>query len=639
MEGGGGSEPPDQDAQNGGQGDEKAEEAEDVSVDYCDLPGGTRVTWFDLSTFIFIPQSSYQMGFDLLAGEFDFEPSHPISLGAFWMHETEVTNRQYSNCVAAGICDPPQQYPDVPYWFALADRLDNPVVGVTWEQADAYCEWIGTRLPTEAEWELAARGVDSDPFPWGIDEPDCEYANYLGCLDPEDPQPVIAGYLTKGISRFEMLDMAGNVNEWVHDWYGADYYQNSPSANPPGPDTGELRVWRGGGYNSSNEGVFSYLRDSFRPDEAQPDLGFRCAWSCGEDVPPNLCQLPPSVSELPPAERDPGQPVITGEGYCEWRRGTKSAGVVLSSPSGTDLSQFEFSSPDGPVTCNPVGDMIVCYGPPIQPDTNVTITICPDCPPGTYYDAGDGTCMPLVGGEGDMEPIPIAGLCDPGYYHTDGCGCILEGIRCLVPVPQLTPINPEDLPPGVQSLIGTLQATMGDGEEPEPFQINPALLVPLESWPGNPYPPLEFDPNWDPTPDDCQQGDLIFRCAPGTFPMTDFDGCRVCMPLRRLSDCPEGYMYDNELDCCVPEKTNITCPRLTYYDPITNSCIPIQIGNTCFDLTVYVPECPPQPTQERPTPIPTCENPRSYTTQQSCEAAYCLWYQPLTGGPAYCTYP
>jgi formylglycine-generating enzyme required for sulfatase activity len=651
---------------------------QEAAFDYCDLPGGTRVTWFDLSTFIFIPENSFQMGIDILAGEFDFEPSHPVNLGAFWMHETEVTNRQFANCVTAGQCVPPEEYPDQPYWFEQIEDLDDPVVGVTWQQADAYCRWIGARLPTEAEWELAARGVNSEPYPWGADAPDCERANYLGCLDPEDPQPVLAGILKKGISPLEMLDMAGNVNEWVYDWYAEDYYQNLPSANPAGPETGEQRVWRGGDFLSSAEGLYSYWRDSLEPDQAQLDLGFRCAWSCGENVPPQLCQLPPIIEvDNPPIGNPnrPEQPKITGEGYCEWRGGSQSAGIVLSALDGTDLGQYEYTSLGGDVTCAlAAGNLVVCHGAAVQPDSNVTIKVCPACKPGYAFDQELGFCKRLIeffpglleatGPEpGWIDPelveLELGGdsgegrTCPPGYHWAGECGCIPENVQCLAVVepenPELASVTQENPELAVVTQENPELAVVDPNETPEagaggswPVDSFFDVFTELSPQPGQvgkvpgggAFPIFPEFPV--PQDEDCNQGDLLTRCPPNTFPMTDVNGCRVCWPLRTLSDCPEGYFYDAEVNCCIPETSAPMCPWWTYFDSAANVCIPIIFtGQSCFEISVYVPGCGPQP---RPTPDAVCRNPGQYSTQSSCEAAGCKWNFTVAGAP-FCSMP
>jgi formylglycine-generating enzyme required for sulfatase activity len=213
--------------------------------------------------------------------EADEYPYHKVTLSPYKIDKTEVTQARYQSCVEAGECSPSGTDPDC-RWDP-ATRGDHPVVCVNWDQARKFCDWDGKRLPTEAEWELAARGEYGRIYPWGNTKPSCDLATYGSCAEHSLP----VGSIPDGASPAGALDMAGNVYEWVHDWYDPDYYANSPSLNPQGPASGEKRVMRGGGYY--HDAV--YVRTSNRganPPEAQfimlegvtpVPLGFRCAMS------------------------------------------------------------------------------------------------------------------------------------------------------------------------------------------------------------------------------------------------------------------------------------------------------------------------------------------------------------------------
>jgi len=217
------------------------------------------------------------------------QPQHTVTLDAFWIDKTEVTNAQYRECVEAGACTA----------SAYADESDyngdqQPVVGVDWSQAKAYCEWAGVRLPTEAEWEKAARGTDGRTYPWGNewDVQTTRRCNFSDKNDPTGPSDTEAddgyartapvGSYLAGASPYGVLDMAGNVWEWVADWYDADYYDNSPGNNPKGPNSGGSRVLRGGSWSD----VWFYVRAASRSDYSPSGrgnyIGFRCAGSPGE---------------------------------------------------------------------------------------------------------------------------------------------------------------------------------------------------------------------------------------------------------------------------------------------------------------------------------------------------------------------
>ncbi len=167
----------------------------------------------------------------------------------------------------------------VPYFGE--DAFDNyPVINVTWEQANAFCEWEDSRLPTEAEWERAARGnADTRIFPWGDDEPTCERANGMFDYDYALYDTAEVGSYPTGASPDELMDMSGNVLEWVNDWYDANYYASSPTNNPTGPTTGDTHVLRGGSWMSPRQHVRIAYRGNGTVHTELNQIGFRCARS------------------------------------------------------------------------------------------------------------------------------------------------------------------------------------------------------------------------------------------------------------------------------------------------------------------------------------------------------------------------
>ena len=203
--------------------------------------------------------------------EADEQPRRTVVVAPFSIDADEVTRADYARCVAAGACKPPVGEP------ARDTTSRLPVTGVTWHDAAAYCRFVHKRLPTEAEWERAARGPDGRTYPWG-DAPECARANF-GNFEgegrcPKNPgHPVDVGSYGGG----ELHDLAGNVWEWVADWYDARYYARAPSTNPPGPRHGERRVVRGGACCSMFGLPRASNRNAFPPDYRDDDLGFRCA--------------------------------------------------------------------------------------------------------------------------------------------------------------------------------------------------------------------------------------------------------------------------------------------------------------------------------------------------------------------------
>jgi len=221
---------------------------------------------------VLVPAGSFIMGDD--DGEPDERPAHRVALAAFAIDRDEVTVAQYKGCVAAGRCRAPR---------GTVGADDEPVTWVSWSDADAYCRFVGKRLPSEAEWERAARGSDGRRYPWG-DDADCaraNFGNYRGegrC--PRNPgRPVAVGRFPTGASPFGARDLAGNVWEWVADAYDARYYARSPSRDPRGasPTASSRRVVRGGACCSMFGLPRAANRLAFPPDYADDDLGFRCA--------------------------------------------------------------------------------------------------------------------------------------------------------------------------------------------------------------------------------------------------------------------------------------------------------------------------------------------------------------------------
>jgi len=214
--------------------------------------------------WVSIPGGSFMMGSE--NGDNDQLPRHKVLLPAFQMSKTMVTNKQYKACVEAGACKSGKNYGK-----DFSDD-DQPVVGVDWSQADAFAKWVGGSLPSEAQWEYAARGAGKDTkYPWGNEAVTCERANLaecaLGKTAPVCSKP--AGSTPQGI-----CDLAGNSSEWVQDWYH-DSYKGAPEDGRAWEDTGTLRVIRGGSWTDGAAASRSVDRDNFDPSERRSSLGFR----------------------------------------------------------------------------------------------------------------------------------------------------------------------------------------------------------------------------------------------------------------------------------------------------------------------------------------------------------------------------
>ena len=257
-----------------------------------------------LNNMVFIPSGTFIMGSD--KGKAYEGPSRKVYLDSYYIDRYEVTNALYQRFVNDGGYENPKywsregwewkkdnqvSYPG--FWFGKEysksqfgwdyHKADQPVAGVSWYEADAFCRWAGKRLPTEAEWEKAARGEDGRTYPWGEDPPDCSYANYGGCRQ----YPARVGSYEKGKSPYGLYDMAGNVAEWVADWFTEDYFREDKEKeileNPKGPEETGVKTRKGGSWYYQEQGIRTYARwrnpPRYRdaPNVKGSPNGFRCA--------------------------------------------------------------------------------------------------------------------------------------------------------------------------------------------------------------------------------------------------------------------------------------------------------------------------------------------------------------------------
>jgi formylglycine-generating enzyme required for sulfatase activity len=254
-------------------------------------PGENQVSPSDEMVIVFIPAGEYLMGSleTDIGADYDELPQHLVYLNSYWIDQTVVTNAMYAHFLN----EMGNQIEDRSTWMDAGDDdvlivqqdgiwkpkegfENHPAVEVTWFGARAYCQWAGRRLPTEAEWEIAARGAlpggDNDRiYPWG-DEISCDKAQYANCgggLLPVNSKPA-------GASPTGVLGLSGNTWEWISDWYADDYYAESPLENPKGPSEGVTRVLRGGSWEYDWKHLRSANRRHNGPSVSMHDYGFRC---------------------------------------------------------------------------------------------------------------------------------------------------------------------------------------------------------------------------------------------------------------------------------------------------------------------------------------------------------------------------
>jgi len=221
-----------------------------------------------------IPAGEFWMGVDGMISLEDERPRHKVRLDAYSMDLYEVTVARYARFLAATSREPPS------YWetVKLAEHGNHPVIGVSWDDAAAYCKWAGKRLPTEAEWEKAARGTDERLYPWGNQKPTPELANYaLGARFSYSQVLMPVGKYDEAVSPYGLFEMAGNVWEWTQDWYDGAYYEISPAKNPAGPEQGQFKVLRGGSWSDMAKYMLTYGRFKLPSATRNSYTGFRCA--------------------------------------------------------------------------------------------------------------------------------------------------------------------------------------------------------------------------------------------------------------------------------------------------------------------------------------------------------------------------
>jgi len=426
-----------------------------VSIAPPKMEVGEKYLYVDDSEIIPVPAGEFTMG----NGAPD-APIRKVYLDDFWIHRFEVNNRQFALCVSLGICKSPDPKLD-PYFdpfknpgYRDATHANDPVVGVTWEQAETYCKMIKARLPTEAEWEKTARGPNGNMFPWGKANTSCDLAN-IGRCNPSVTK--VNGY-PQGASFYGAFNMAGNVFEWTADWYSDSYYGAAPTANPGGPASGSSRSVRSASFTQDSYLAESARRFRFKPTEARNDLGFRCVIEDPLAFAP-WCQVTAIVNIADDGSGGPSDVAVptpscpavnvSSGGFCDTNANPKHpaanvnfspdvlpAGTIISFPAGCSENLSTADPNDYYCLSGGVASIqAVCTVPPppapagcpagyVQ-NGNVceyaggSPTDSTECLPGSTYDAVAQCCVASQGTSGDSLP-----LCPPEAPYYSGGVCV-----------------------------------------------------------------------------------------------------------------------------------------------------------------------------------------------------------------------
>jgi formylglycine-generating enzyme required for sulfatase activity len=496
-----------------------------VPVNLAGPEAGAEMAWTDGSVLVHVPAGQFTMGAALPDA-----PQRTVNLDDYWIYKTEVTNSMYAFCVSVGACAPPVQEVGT----QLYDNpvyANYPVVGVTWDMAANYCAWIGGGLPTEAQWEKAARGSQGSQFPWGDTGANCDLGNFAGCVGGITDVNKYA----ESASPYDALDMAGNVFEWVNDYYAEDYYDSAPAEDPAGPESGEFRVVRSSGYESDVSQTASAVRRPAGAGYHSADLGFRCV----VQAPPAYAPMCQTSSYVPSAVVSSGEcqvpDVNVGASYCEFNRPFTTVDLAPGATFEVLTNGYKCTEAviDGQrrLTCQgpdgTTGEVAVC---------NASCSSLPDvtgatqvCDPGYSLDASTGTCL-----YAPVSPdFGVAG-CPPGYAMVDRGG-----------------------------QTGCAPSLAGDGLCPDG---------------------MYFDSQYGACASPAAGAELPFGLNVPEQASQTYQGCQA------------GFSYSEEFQCCQPSQGGAYpgCPLGSRYNPESQTCVPDQrrlSGPGCVTVSVNMLQC------------------------------------------------
>lgn len=491
---------------------------------------GSSMLWLDGAMLVFVPGGEFTMG----SGVGD-APEKSIFLDAYWIYATAVTNKMYAQCVATGNCAPPAQEVGSPV-YTNTQYGDFPVVGVTWDMASNYCGWAEARLPTEAQWEKAARGSDGSVFPWGISQPECSLANFKGCLGHTSS---VADF-PEGRSPYGAYDMAGNVFQWVNDFYDEGAYNVMEARNPTGPATGTSRVLRGSSYETEPGLLPLAIRHFGAPAYHSSELGFRCAVPEPKPLAPYCQQSAYVPTGAGPSASACELPELgVQRNYCEGRVGF----ATITIPDG---ASYRITTPGYRCSDAVVNGerLVTCSGPDLS---SGKLSVCND----SCSSAPSETGAPVE--------------CDPGYgLDSSGGVCTYDPVA-LDPTTSGCPTGYNLIQRGDRKICA------------------PGLNQNGQCGPGTYF--------------DGQYGACVSPTAGAEAPYGIDDPAAAS---QFFQGCAAGYAFDPTSQCCqaITGGAYPGCPMGFAFDPDQNACVPHRISVSspgCVTVTMNIARCQPVP--------------------------------------------
>lgn len=497
----------------------------------------TSMIWLDGADMVYVPAGEFVMGTGIGS-----TPQKTVYVDGFWIYSTDVTNQMYSQCVATGNCAPPAQEIAAPV-FSNSAYADFPVVGVTWDMAANYCSWVQGQLPTEAQWEKAARGENGSVFPWGIKSPSCDLLNYKGCLGHANS---VTAY-PDGRSAYGAFDMGGNVFQWVNDFYDEHAYEGMAPRNPTGPASGDSRVLRGSSFETESALLPSGVRHFGGRAYHSYDVGFRCAVSQPKAIAP-FCQassyIPTGAGPSPAACEVPQ--VGPERNYCNGKVGFATVEIPAGSTYRITTKGY---------TCTEAvtnGQRILtCSGPN---NTSGKLTVCNAACSGAPSETGSpAVCDPGYGLDASTKACVYAPV--SGVPSVSGCpvgfNLIERGATKICAVGR----NQNGQCPAATYFDGQYGACVSaSGSADVPYGIDNASLA-SQAYQGCAA-GYAYDPNYQ-----CCQSN-----AGGAYP-----------------GCPLGFSYDTTQSTCVPRQVSVSTPGCVDVSMNIARCVPYE--DVCEKIT------------------------------------------------------